>query len=54
MKNKGRRGRIQPRFNVENVKGSISYLADANVINMSIDGAAIETTKRISVGREHT
>ncbi len=54
MKDKGRGEREHPRYNIENVKGSISYLADAIIINMSIDGAAIETTKSIIVGREHT
>ncbi len=45
--------RIHSRHNVENVNGSISFRKDTNMLNLSIDGAAIETTKMLKIGREY-
>jgi len=41
------------RYNVENLKGSISFPEDTSVINLSMDGAAIETTKGLRIDREY-
>jgi hypothetical protein len=45
--------RSHKRYNVEGVCGNVHYLSDLNIINISIDGAAIETTKRLDVNREY-
>ncbi len=39
---------------VEQLRGSIFFSMDANLVNMSIDGTAIETTKRLSINEEYT
>ncbi|NWF76944.1 MAG: PilZ domain-containing protein [Nitrospirae bacterium] len=51
---KGTEGRRQQRYDVEGVTGNILYTSDLEVINISIDGAAIETTKRLDLNREYT
>ncbi|MEW6215452.1 MAG: PilZ domain-containing protein [Nitrospirota bacterium] len=45
--------RKHKRHIVEGVHGSVLYPSDVDIIDISIDGAAIETTKRINVNREY-
>jgi hypothetical protein len=46
--------RTHKRYAVEGIRGNVHYLSDLNVINISIDGAAIETTnRRLEVNREY-
>jgi len=45
--------RRHKRYQVEGVSGNVHYLSDLNIINISLDGAAIETTKRLEVNREY-
>lgn len=45
--------RRHKRYIVEGVHGSVRYPSDVNIVDISIDGAAIETTKRIEVNREY-
>jgi c-di-GMP-binding flagellar brake protein YcgR len=45
--------RKHKRYDVEGVRGNVHYLSDLNIMNISVDGAAIETTKRLEVNREY-
>ena len=45
--------RTDKRYAVEGVRGNVHCLSDLNVINISIDGAAIETTNRLEVNGEY-
>ncbi len=45
--------RTNKRYAVEGIRGNVHCLSDLNVINISIDGAAIETTNRLEVNREY-
>lgn len=39
---------------VNGVQGNVLYPSDLNIINISIDGAAIETKKRLELNREYS
>lgn len=41
------------RFDVDSVHGRMAYLSDINILNISMDGAAIATTQRLSLDREY-
>jgi len=45
--------RKHKRHAVNGILGNVLYSSDLNVINISIDGVAIETKKRIEVNREY-
>lgn len=47
-------GRIHRRYSVDGISGNVLYTSDLEVINISVDGAAIETTKRLDLNREYT
>ncbi len=53
MGDKSTERRRHKRYQVEGVSGNVHYLSDLNIINISLDGAAIETTKRLEVNREY-
>ncbi|MCX5718831.1 MAG: PilZ domain-containing protein [Nitrospirae bacterium] len=42
------------RYFVNGVKGNVLYPSDLHIINISIDGAAIETKKRLELNREYS
>jgi hypothetical protein len=42
------------RYFVDGMHGNLLYSSDIEVLNISIDGAAIETTKRVELNREYT
>lgn len=41
------------RYDVDSVHGKMTYLSDINILNISLDGAAIATTQRLSIDREY-
>lgn len=45
--------RRSERYDVEEIHGNVLYPADLDILNISVDGAAIETTKRLAVNREY-
>jgi len=49
----GRERRGYKRYTVDGVRGNVRFLADLKLINISVDGAAIETKKRLDVNREY-
>ncbi|MEW6109431.1 MAG: PilZ domain-containing protein [Nitrospirota bacterium] len=42
------------RYNVDGIHGNMIYSTDFNVVNISIDGTAIETTKRLNIGNQYS
>ena len=50
----GKERRRHKRHSVNGIRGNVRYLADLKIINISVDGAAIETTKRLDVNREYS
>jgi len=47
-------GRRHRRYEVEELSGNVLYTSDIEVLNISIDGAAIETKRRLELNREYT
>ena len=54
MTSKKKDKRSHKRYAVEGVHGNVLHPSDLVILNMSIDGAAIETTKRLDINREYT
>jgi hypothetical protein len=54
MKSHKKEKRRHKRYIVDGIGGNILYPSDLEVINISIDGAAIETTKWLDLNREYT
>ena len=48
-----RERRRYKRYNATGVRGNVRFLTDLTLINISVDGAAIETKKRLDVNREY-
>jgi len=46
--------RRHPRYIVADISGNVLYTSDIEVLNISVDGAAIETARRLEVNREYT
>ena len=46
--------RRHPRYIVEDIQGNVLYTSEIEVLNISVDGAAIETARRLEVNREYT
>jgi c-di-GMP-binding flagellar brake protein YcgR len=46
--------RRHKRYIVDGVRGNVLYPSDMEILNISLDGAAIETTKRLDLNREYT
>ncbi len=51
---RGDEKRRHKRYIVDGIQGNVLYPADVEVLNLSIDGAAIETTKWLDLKREYT
>ena len=49
----GQENRKFRRYEVDSVHGRMAYLSDINILNISMDGAAIATTQRLSLDREY-
>ncbi len=41
------------RYNVDGIHGNMLYSADVNIVNISIDGVLLETTRRLDINREY-
>jgi hypothetical protein len=54
MREKNGNKRRNKRHVVEGMEGNVLYTSDIEVLNLSIDGAAIETAKRLELNREYT
>jgi len=54
MREKKNDKRKNKRYAVEGVSGNVLYTSDLEVLNLSIDGAAIETSKRLELNRSYT
>jgi hypothetical protein len=54
MTDKKNEGRKHKRYIVDGIQGNVFYPANLEVLNLSIDGAAIETTKWLDLNREYT
>ena len=54
MKEKDGNLRRNKRHVVEGIEGNVLYTSDIEVLNLSIDGAAIETAKRLELNRTYT
>jgi hypothetical protein len=46
--------RKHKRFIVNGIHGNVLFPSDMEILNISMDGAAIETTKRLDINREYT
>lgn len=42
------------RYNVDSIHGNMIFSSDVNIVNISIDGVAIETTKRLNLDKEYS
>ena len=42
------------RYDVDSVHGRLAYLSDIDILNISMDGAAIVTTQRLTIDREYS
>lgn len=45
--------RKSKRHEVDSIHGKMTYLSDINILNISLDGAAIATTQRLTLDREY-
>jgi len=54
MTNNDNEGRRFKRYAVDSIRGNLLYSSDVDIVNISIDGAAIETSKRLNIDREYT
>jgi hypothetical protein len=45
--------RRHKRYAVDGIHGNLLYSSDVNVVNLSVDGAAIETKKRLELNRDY-
>lgn len=46
--------RRHKRYSVDGIRGNVLYTSDIEVINISVDGVAVETTRRLELNREYT
>jgi hypothetical protein len=54
MRERGNDKRNNKRYAVEGISGNVLYTSDLEVLNISNNGAAIETSKRLELNREYT
>lgn len=54
MTNNNNEGRRFKRYSVDSIRGNLLYASDVDIVNISMDGAAIETSKRLNIDREYT
>lgn len=53
MSNDASENRRFRRYDVDSVHGKMAYSSDINILNISMDGAAIATTQRLIMGKEY-
>jgi hypothetical protein len=46
--------RRHPRYIVEDIQGNVLFTSDIEILNISMNGAAIETARRLEVNREYS
>jgi hypothetical protein len=46
--------RRHKRYSVDGIRGNVLYTSDIDVLNISSDGAAVETARRLELNREYT
>jgi hypothetical protein len=46
--------RRNKRYSVDGIRGNVLYTSDIEVLNISLDGVAIETTRRLELNRDYT
>jgi len=46
--------RRNKRYSVDGIRGNVLYTSDIDVLNISLDGVAVETTRRLELNREYT
>lgn len=46
--------RRNKRYSVDGIRGNVLYTSDIEVLNISLDGVAVETTRRLELKREYT
>lgn len=54
MPSQGEEKRRHKGFIVNGIHGNVLFPSDMEILNISMDGAAIETTKRLNINREYT
>lgn len=54
MKEQGSDNRRNRRYLVDDLGGNVFYTSELEVLNLSVDGAAIETTRRLELNRDYT
>lgn len=54
MNEMGKEKRKFKRYSVDDIHGNMLYSADVNIVNISIDGVLLETTRRMDINREYT
>jgi Tfp pilus assembly protein PilZ len=54
MSGNNKENRKYNRYTVDDIHGKVLYASDLTFINISMDGAAIETTQRLIIGREYS
>jgi hypothetical protein len=50
----GEERRIHKRFVVEGIGGTLMFATDIEILNISINGAALKANRRLEIGREYT
>ncbi len=51
---KGKERRSHKRYEVDNVEGEVTYSFDVKIINMSLEGMAIETSKMLGIDKNYS
>jgi len=46
--------RRHKRYSVDGIRGNVLYTSDIEVLNISLDGVAVETTRRLELNRDYT
>lgn len=46
--------RLHKRFSVEGIHGNILFVSEINIIDISVGGIAIETSRRLKIANEYT
>jgi len=54
MRTQGKDKRRHKRYAVEGISGNVLYTSELEVLNISLEGTAIETSRRLELNREYT
>ena len=50
----GEERRLHKRFVVEGIEGTLMFATDVEILNISINGVALKSNRRLEIGREYT